>query len=149
MKFLSDYFRKKEVCESVQNDTNNGGEDEMPHISELPNGIYCALFYAWIFELSDGRKYKMDYGVRRSRRMTRYEIYRVTNGVVEKTDCFENGLRHHIIELPNGTYNARWYAYCFELEDGRQFKTDIGVLCCKEFSPFREYDVIDGKIVEK
>lgn len=54
--------------------------DELPSVSELPDGRYKALFYSCVFELENGKMYKTDYGIRRSRRFSSWETYEVKNG---------------------------------------------------------------------
>ena len=73
MKKISDLEKRQTVL-------FDDNEEDLPNISELANGIYKALFYAWIFELEDGRKYKTNFGIRRSRRQTKWTMYSVING---------------------------------------------------------------------
>ena len=42
-------------------------EPGLPLISELENGEYYALHYGWIFELHDGTRYHMPYGIERTK----------------------------------------------------------------------------------
>lgn len=77
MKKISDLEKRQTVL-------FDDNEEELPNISELPNGIYKALFYAWIFELEDGRKYKTNFGIRRSRRQTDWQEYDVVDGNIEQ-----------------------------------------------------------------
>ena len=49
-----------------------------------------------------------------------------------------------IEELPEGVYEARYYAYTFELRDGRLFKTKIGVKRSRRMTGFEKYYVKDG-----
>ena len=54
-------------------------EPGLPQISELENGEYYAFHYDWIFELYDGTKYHMPYGVDRNKKesnLLRYEEFR-------------------------------------------------------------------------
>lgn len=77
MKHLIDYIRP--INESIEDQQNS-----YPPLTELPNGEYTAMWYAWVFELEDGRKYTPNCGIRRSRRMTSFERYMVNDGNVIK-----------------------------------------------------------------
>ena len=72
----------KKISELEQKQTVlfDDNTEELPNISELANGVYKALFYAWIFELEDGRKYKTNFGIRRSRNQTDWKEYSVVDG---------------------------------------------------------------------
>jgi hypothetical protein len=71
----------------ILNKINENQEDPQlsyPPLSELPDGEYTAMWYAWTFELEDGRKFRPNYGVKRSRRMTGFEKYLVQNGELKE-----------------------------------------------------------------
>lgn len=123
-------------------------ESEYPPLSELQDGTYRAIIYDWVFELADGRKFSLPYGIRQSRRMSSFKNYEVRNGDATETPVFENSLEYHISELPDGTYEGRWYAYCLELSDGRKYKTDTGVLRSRELTPVGTYSVRNGIVRE-
>lgn len=123
-------------------------ENEYPPLSELQDGAYRAIIYDWVFELADGRKFSLPYGIRQSRRMSSFRNYEVRNGDATEVTEFGNGLERHISELPDGTYEGRWYAYCLELSDGRKYKTDTGVLRSRELTPVGTYSVKNGIVRE-
>lgn len=60
---------------------------------------------------------------------------------------FDDSEENHpsIHTLPDGTYNAWFYDWVFELEDGRKFKTDFGVKRGKRMTKLETYTVKDGK----
>lgn len=76
MKKISDLLERQIVM-------FNESEEKLPSITELPDGEYDALFYDWVFELADGRKFATDFGIRRSRRMTRMQKYTVKDGKLD------------------------------------------------------------------
>lgn len=78
MKKLSDLMKRQLV---MFNESN----EQLPSTKELPDGIYKALVYAWVFELKDGRKYNPGFGLKRGRKMAKWEMYEVKNGVVGMT----------------------------------------------------------------
>lgn len=55
-------------------------QKDLPSIGELPNGTYRALFYSSVFELENGKRYRTDFGIRRSRKCASWETYEVNNG---------------------------------------------------------------------
>lgn len=57
-------------------------KETLPNITQLKDGTYKAYFYDWVFELEDGRKFMMNYGVRRSKRMTPLKTYTIRNGKI-------------------------------------------------------------------
>lgn len=61
----------------------NESDEVLPSVSELPDGEYNALFYGWVLELEDGRKYATDFGVRRGRRHTSLQKYRIRDGKLD------------------------------------------------------------------
>jgi len=56
--------------------------DENPPISELENGIYKGMFYCWVFELEDGRKFKTNVGIKRPRQAAPLEDYEIKDGKI-------------------------------------------------------------------
>lgn len=78
MKKLSDLMQRQTV---MFNESN----EKLPSTKELPDGVYKALLYAWVFELEDGRKYNPGFGIKRGRKMAKWEMYDVKNGVVDIT----------------------------------------------------------------
>lgn len=74
-------------------------EPGLPQISELENGEYYAFHYDWIFELYDGTKYHMPYGVDRNKKESNLLRYEVIDGNIKP-------LKHLIcsrIKTPDGT----------------------------------------------
>lgn len=76
----------KNLIQYINEDVN----DELPPIDELPDGIYRGRYYAWTFELEDGRKYKPKYGVRCSRHHTSVEEYKLEDGYLFRVAELKN-----------------------------------------------------------
>lgn len=66
---------------------DNIESEEIPNIAELKNGVYRAYYYAWVFELEDGRKFRPTYGIKRSKKMTTLTDYSVVNGEIRELKC--------------------------------------------------------------
>lgn len=143
MKLLSDYTNPNQ-----RKDNYGTHSDEYPDINELEDGIYRALFYAWVLELVDGRMFKTHYGVKHGRRCAKMTTYQVVGGEFKEVPSFENGCTQHILELPNGKYLGRWYGSCFELSDGTCYKTDVGIRCSRKCAQLKLYNVVDGELTE-
>lgn len=54
-------------------------QDTYPKIEELPDGNYTGLFYAYTFELPDGRKFKTPYGIKCGRWSNHKETFEIKN----------------------------------------------------------------------
>lgn len=148
MKLLSDSIRNLQNSQQQNPVINDSQTELLPDICELPNGEYKAYFYAWVFELADGRKFKTHIGVKHGKCCAKLLNYKVENGEFREIEKFFNGCEKHITELPNGTYKGRWFAYCFELENGEKYKTDIGLLRSRELTPLGTYSLVDGALTE-
>lgn len=79
----------KGLVQYINEDVN----DELTPIDELPDGIYKARYYAWTFELEDGRKYKPKCGVLRSRQLTPVEEYKLEDGYLFRVDELKKDIK--------------------------------------------------------
>lgn len=142
MKKLSDAFKRHyalpkrcPVCENKE----SVSEEKMPELSELPNGTYKALFYAWVLELEDGRMFHTPYGVRHGRHCASWKQYKVEDG--EMKEVLPNGCVGRISELQDGVYKALFYDSVLELEDGRKYATNYGVKHGRDSASWMWYKV--------
>lgn len=126
----------------------NSVVDELPPVSELSNGCYVGYQYAQVLELANGKIYKTEIGLLRSRELTNRELFKVENGkITDSSEQNEKLTPPSISELENGVYTAKFYSWMFELENGMVYKTNVGIRRGRNQTEFKEYEILDGKIV--
>jgi len=74
-------------------------EPGIPEISKLENGEYYGFQYDWIFELHNGDKYHMPYGIDRSKDEANMLLYRVIDGNIKPIEHLISSR----IRTPDGT----------------------------------------------